>query len=283
MWGMGLPAWYEVMDAELMGVLAYLERVVERAEEEGTAGERRVLVMCDCKGAMTAIETAWRGGGVDELRRTKRGGILEAICRMRAKLGLVVLMYTPAHRGASMSAYADAVAKAYLQERVCEGLAEWLRVLLIRDREGREFGYEVGIRGHSAAPWHDSVFEIMRDTVGAWVRGREAARVNTDVGAEKAVLVDTKRLGLVDTARNGEWWGDVMRATGAAQKVECGTGGAGQQAEREAGKVREDNERCGLGAAMRNGGELRQLGHAREMARRGGEEGEREGRMGAGV
>ena len=105
---------------------------------------------------------------------------------------------------------------------------------MIRDREGREFGYEVGIRGHRAAPWHDSVFEIMRDTVGAWVRGREAARVNTDVGADKAVLVDTKRLGLVDTARNGEWWGDVMRATGAAQKMECGTGRTEQQAEREA-------------------------------------------------
>ena len=99
MWGMGLPAWFEVMDAELMGVLAYLERVVERAEAEGTEEERRVLVLCDCKGAMTAIETAWRGGGVEELRRTKRGGILEAICRMRAKLGLVVFMYTPAHRG----------------------------------------------------------------------------------------------------------------------------------------------------------------------------------------
>ena len=145
MWGMGLPAWFEVMDAELMGVLAYLERVVGRAEAEGTAGEKRVLVMCDCKGAMTAIESAWRGGGVDELRRAKRGGILEAICRLRAKLELVVFMYTPAHRGASMSAYADAVAKAYLQERVCGEIAGWLRRLLITNRQGRKFSYEYSV------------------------------------------------------------------------------------------------------------------------------------------
>ena len=264
MWGMGLPAWFEVMDAELMGVLAYLERVVERAEAEGTAGERRVLVLCDCKGAMTAIETAWRGGGVEELRRTKRGGILEAICRMRAKLGLVVFMYTPAHRGASMSAYADAVAKAYLQEKVGEGIAEWLRTLMIRDREGREFGYELGMQAHHiVAPWHDRIFEIMRDTVGAWVRGREAARVNTDAEGDRAVLVDTKRLGIVDAARNGEWWGDVVRGTGAAQKVERGTGRTEQQAKGEAERARMENERCGLGAAMRNGGELRQVTHGR--------------------
>ena len=34
---------------------------------------------------------------------------------MRARLGLVVTMYTPAHRGSSMSAYADAPAKTSLE------------------------------------------------------------------------------------------------------------------------------------------------------------------------
>ena len=180
-----------------------------------------------------------------------------------------------------MSAYADAVAKAYLQERACGEIAGWLRKLLIKDREGREYGYEVGTReGQTVAPWHDNAFEMMKDTVGAWVRGREAARVNTGIGDARAVLVDTKRLGLVDTARNGVWWGDVMQGTGTAQKVERGAGRAGGRAEEEAGKVRVDNERCGLSAAMRNGGELRQVTHGRwhdeevKREREGGEWGQ---------
>ena len=215
--------------------------------------------MCDCKGALRAMETAWRGGGVEELKRSKRGGILEAICRLRAKLEIVVFMYVPAHRGVSMSAYADAVAKDYLQEEMSEGVAGWLRKILIEEREGRDFGYELGGGEHRVvAPWHDSIFEMSRDAVGAWVRKREAERVNTGLGTKGTVIVDTKRLGLVDTERNGEWWGDVMRKTGTAQVVERGSERTEGQAEEEAGKIREDNARCGLGAAMRNGGEIRQ-------------------------
>ena len=40
--------------------------------------------------------------------------MLEAICGMRARLGHVSLMWIPAHRGSSVSAYADALAKAHL-------------------------------------------------------------------------------------------------------------------------------------------------------------------------
>ena len=89
MFGGGLPAWYEVVDAELMGILVYLEEVVRRAVEAGEeAAGRRCLVVSDCKGALELMEWAWRGGQVGALRRSKRGGILEAICRMRAQLGL---------------------------------------------------------------------------------------------------------------------------------------------------------------------------------------------------
>ena len=76
MQGMGLPAWFEVVDAELAAVLLYLHRVVAEAEGSGVGTEeRRCLVMSDCKGAMRMIEQAWRGGGVAGLAKAKRGGI----------------------------------------------------------------------------------------------------------------------------------------------------------------------------------------------------------------
>ena len=101
--------------------------------------------------------------------------------------------------------YADAVAKDYLQEEMSEGVAGWLRKILIEEREGRDFGYELGGGEHRVvAPCHDSIFEMSRDAVGAWVRKREAERVNTGLGTKGTVIVDTKRLGLVDTERNGE-------------------------------------------------------------------------------
>ena len=62
------------------------------AEAERGAASRRCLVMSDCKGALELVEWAWRRGGTRGLERHKRGGILEAICRVRARLGLVVTM-----------------------------------------------------------------------------------------------------------------------------------------------------------------------------------------------
>jgi len=262
MQGMSLPEWFEVVDAELAAVLMYLQTVVADAEvgEGGTEG-RRCLIMSDCKGAMQMIEQAWRGTGVAGLGRAKRGGILEAICRLRERLGMVVFMYVPAHRGASTSAMADAVAKAHLCNRLREGEAEWLRRKLLTQREGRAFGYELMGDGGAVAPWHDGVFDIHRDAVGAWVRGREAGRVRTGAAAKGTVLVDVARLGLVDTEGNGEWWGEVMRGTGAAQEVERREGRTREVAEEEAESVRRDNVRCGVAAAMRNGGEVRRVTH----------------------
>ena len=40
--------------------------------------------------------------------------MIEAICALRARLGHVSMMWIPAHRGSSASAYADALAKAHL-------------------------------------------------------------------------------------------------------------------------------------------------------------------------
>jgi hypothetical protein len=44
--------------------------------------------------------------------------MLEEICTHRARLGGVVVMYTPGHRGISPNEYADAVAKAHVWDDV---------------------------------------------------------------------------------------------------------------------------------------------------------------------
>ena len=62
------------------------------------------------------LKRAWRGGGPAPLRGRDRGALLEAICRLRARLGLVVFMYTPSHVGIVPNAYADAAAKSHLSE-----------------------------------------------------------------------------------------------------------------------------------------------------------------------
>ena len=95
-------------------IYAYLRAVVARAGQ-GAAG-RRVLVQSDCLGVLDAIERAWRGGSPAPLRGLERGALLEAICRLRARLGLVVFMFTPSHVGIVPNAYADAAAKSHLSE-----------------------------------------------------------------------------------------------------------------------------------------------------------------------
>ena len=106
--GMRLPAHYEVVDAELAAILMVLK---EAAEGEG-AKEKRCLVMSDCASALRMVERAWRAPGRRAYAMDDRGGMLEAICTYRERLGLVVTMYVPAHRGFAANSYADAVAKA---------------------------------------------------------------------------------------------------------------------------------------------------------------------------
>ena len=56
------------------------------------------------------------------VRRGERGAMLEEICNTRADIqaggGRVVLMWLPGHRGVAPNAYADAIAKAYVRDKV---------------------------------------------------------------------------------------------------------------------------------------------------------------------
>ena len=57
--------------------------------------------------------------------------MLEAICRIREKIGMCVIVYVPAHVGCSPNEYADACAKAHLQsewmEDVTHRIAGWVQ------------------------------------------------------------------------------------------------------------------------------------------------------------
>ena len=137
-----LPDSWSIADAECYAILAYLKRVVDEPGAGGGAPtaaelkERRVLVMSDCVPAMQQVEKAWRQEHVEGMRRWDRGGILEAINTLRAQLGEVVCLWTPAHAGISCNAAADAAAKAHLQagddgemEPVTEVVRELVRAL----------------------------------------------------------------------------------------------------------------------------------------------------------
>jgi hypothetical protein len=55
--------------------------------------------------------------------RCKHCAVLEEICALRRKLGLVITVYVPGHRGMVPNEYVDAVAKAFTHDAVDENIA----------------------------------------------------------------------------------------------------------------------------------------------------------------
>jgi ribonuclease HI len=119
------------MDAEMYAVFRALLRVyLETRSAEGAeaVSAKRILILSDCQSAIKEIERAWREGEVRHETKGDRRALLEAICRIRAHLGIVVLMYVPAHTGCSPNEYADASAKAHLDaelEDTTSRVAKW--------------------------------------------------------------------------------------------------------------------------------------------------------------
>ena len=111
MWGGGLPADWGSNEAEMFAVLQYLREMVHRSDDPSA---ERVLVLSDCQGVLSSIERAWRAGKAWACKNRDRGGMIEAICHLRAQLGTVVLAWCPGHRGVSGNEYADMIAKAHL-------------------------------------------------------------------------------------------------------------------------------------------------------------------------
>ena len=64
MWGGKLPNTWEVIDAEMYAILAYLRKMSSASDAQA----RRCLVLCDCKPALQQIENAHRKGMPEGLR-----------------------------------------------------------------------------------------------------------------------------------------------------------------------------------------------------------------------
>ena len=114
-WGRRLPDSWEIMDAELYAIYAYLRNCADTATENNTAC--RCLVLSDCKSALIAIERAYR-------QQAQRSGdnrnlisaILLQLHRLQQHKGYAIFLWTPGHAGVAPNAMADAAAKAYLNQ-----------------------------------------------------------------------------------------------------------------------------------------------------------------------
>ena len=113
LWGGRLPDSFAIADAEMYACYKFLLKVWTRAETPANRAACRVLICSDCKPALMQIEHAWRQGHATGFRKYDRGNLLEAICNLRADMGRVIMVWTPAHAGITPNAMADCVAKHY--------------------------------------------------------------------------------------------------------------------------------------------------------------------------
>ena len=189
MYGVRLPASYEVVDTELHAILEALRRTTAGDEPHA----RRCLIVSDCAAGLWMVEQAWRRGVAWKGQRAGRAGLLHAINMEREKLELVVMMWAPAHKGGSVSAYADAAAKAGAtasacesggMEHVCGHLPGGRSVLTVRDTHSGRWGL-----------WPVDRHTAYRDAAGWWVL-RKMAR-----GGRAGRAIDEERVGRLWTER----------------------------------------------------------------------------------
>ena len=128
-----------VQDAETEAIRRCLLQVRGSAASAEAAKGRRVLVLVDSSSVLWVIEKVWRQGTYDALRAEHRRGMIEDIVRLRLELGGVVFLWVRGHGGVFPNAYADTVAKAFLDEQP-DGRVPRQRVSLIRYLTGGAVG-----------------------------------------------------------------------------------------------------------------------------------------------
>jgi len=194
-----LPDSFEACDCELYAAYKYLLRVWEEAGSVEKRQQARVLIMSDCKPAMQQMEQAWRKGEAHGLRKWDRGALLEAICSLRADLGRVVCVWTPAHAGISPNAMADLAAGAHTGCKDVEDVTEHLAPHV----HARPCVYERMVRrvGESAACW-----EVADRKPYAEARKRARAYVRQKLG-------ETTAPGSTTAGVTGPLWSEVVKGT----------------------------------------------------------------------
>ena len=193
LWGR-LPDDWQVIDAEMYAVLAYLRKMAT-AED---AADRRCLVLSDCKPALQQIEAAYRRGSLEGLREWDRGGVLEGICRYRAQLESVTFLWVPSHAGCASNAYADAAATAYMGASEIEDATAVIRGA-VRTRPC----LYTERRRTADGEWRGDVLDrrtyyATRGHTNEWVRGR---------------LGEGLTAGSHTAGVTGPLWSDVVRGT----------------------------------------------------------------------
>ena len=114
--GGSLPEGATIADAELTAIDACMRQAEERAAE-GTSP--RLLVMSDCTSVMIEVDKAWAAGSAWNLYNHHRRVLLERISLRRKRWmegdertkggGVLIMLWTPAHRGVYPNHYADVV------------------------------------------------------------------------------------------------------------------------------------------------------------------------------
>ena len=143
-YGCALPAEAEVPDAEMAGIILFLERCVRAAEAPGAAPVHAIVAV-DSEACLVDIEAAWRGEDARALAPRNRAALLETICALRKRLvergGSSRFVWCPAHVGIYGNLAADAVAKAFLYEPAMEPALHVRRSVHIQTLRSRAASY----------------------------------------------------------------------------------------------------------------------------------------------
>ena len=116
LWGGRLPDSFAIVDAEMYACYRFLLQVWTEAATPEARAACRVLICSDCRPALQQIDHAWRQSHATGFRKYDRGHLLEAICNLRADMGIVITVWTPAHDGITPNAMADCAAKHYTRD-----------------------------------------------------------------------------------------------------------------------------------------------------------------------
>ena len=205
MWGAALPSesFDNIVDAEMYAILLYMRRMATASD----AMERRCLLLSDCKSALQQVETAWRSGRFESGRGGDRGAMLEEICRLRACLGRVVMVWVPSHRGISPNAMADAIAKSYLTQQVDSDAVRAIAAAV----QTRPCLYAVRDSAGSLALRDKRVYKEMYGKVKEWVQ------VALRKGTKSGILMRME----------GTVWQAVARRVGIGMRLETDGDGDG--------------------------------------------------------